>query len=187
MQKLGSLIALSAIIALTACAPTTAESTPVGGPEGGEGEPEMTAEPDEPGAPPEDEGDVGETPLPEETGPEPIEPTPTRIGESLSPRLESRLAQIVTVYQDDGAGPAQDAAASMGIQLDGGRVMVMVAVASESDVPVATRVIGAAGGTIVGAYAGQIQAWVPLPALNYIASEPYVRAVMAAAGAVPAP
>jgi hypothetical protein len=181
MRKLGSIMALLAFIALAACAPAT--STPLGG----EGEPAMTAGPEEPVTSPGGEETESETPLPEETAPEAPEPTPTRIGSAPSPRLESRLAQIVTVYQSDGAGPARDMAASMGIALDGERVMVMVAVASEDDVAMATRVIEAAGGTVEGAYGGQIQAWVPLPALNFIASEPYVRAVMAAAGAVPAP
>lgn len=127
------------------------------------------------------------TPQESEAAPADVDPTPTRIGTSLSPRLESRLAQIVVVYQNDGLGPAQDIATSLGIAMGGNRVMVVIAVSPQEETERAARVVEAAGGSVEGTYADQVQAWVPLDALNALASESFVRAVMPVAGPVPSP
>jgi len=124
--------------------------------------------------------------LEDEIGATPQTPEPTQEA-AFSPKLESRLAQLVAIYQSDGLGPASDMAAAMGLQLQGDRVLVIIAVASAEQVNEVIAAVEAVGGAVDGSMGTLVQAWVPISRLNDLASNPAVLAIQSAQSAAPAP
>src|SRR5687767_5439874 len=92
-----------------------------------------------------------------------------------SPKLASNLSELARAERQGGMGAAR--ARAMGLEVEGGRVRVVVESARNDQA--ARAAVSAAGGEVEAAYEGLLQAMLPFAALEEIARESAVEYVRA--------
>jgi hypothetical protein len=93
-----------------------------------------------------------------------------------NPKLDSLLNQLLEAYRRGGINEAQTFAERYGMTLDNGRVQVEMVITGEA-VSQLREAIEAVGGEYQGHYETQLQALVPLDALELLAGRPDVEVI----------